>query len=81
MDIIHRLMMIKNTLRTRLRLALSIGPIRVGTPPLLPDDGDRFQSQKRRVFLIIIRRWIMSMKFVIILTVKSNCNVLDTILS
>jgi hypothetical protein len=35
-------------------------------PPLLPDDGDRFQSPKRRVFLIIIRRWIMSMKFVIL---------------
>jgi hypothetical protein len=35
-------------------------------PPLLPDDGDRFQSPKRRVFLIIIRRWIISMKFVIL---------------
>jgi hypothetical protein len=33
-------------------------------PPLLPDEGDRFQSPKRRVFLIIIRRWIMSIKFV-----------------
>jgi hypothetical protein len=33
-------------------------------PPLLPDHGDRFQSPKRRVFLIIIIRWIMSIKFV-----------------
>jgi hypothetical protein len=52
MDIIHRLMIIKihDVSDRRLRLALSIGPIRVGTPPLLPDDGDRFQSPKRRVF-------------------------------
>jgi hypothetical protein len=26
----------------------------------LPDDGDRLQSPKRRIFLINDRRWIMS---------------------
>jgi hypothetical protein len=34
----------------------------------LPDDGDRLQSPKRRVFLIEDRRWIMSKKFVILTT-------------
>jgi hypothetical protein len=32
---------------------------------LLPDDGDRLQSPKRRVSFIKDRRWIMSRKFVI----------------
>jgi len=31
----------------------------------LPDDGDRLQSPKRRVFFVKDRRWIMSKKFVI----------------
>jgi hypothetical protein len=34
----------------------------------LPDDGDRLQSPKRRVFLIKDRRWLMSKKFVILTT-------------
>jgi hypothetical protein len=48
MDIIHRLMMIK--IHDISETGIWIGPIRVGTPPLLPDDGDRSQSPKRRVF-------------------------------
>jgi hypothetical protein len=47
-------------------LDLSIGPNRVGV--LLPDDGDRLQSPKLRVFLIRDRRWIMSKKSVILTT-------------
>jgi hypothetical protein len=45
---------------------------------LLPDNGDRLQSPKRRVFLIKNIRWIMSKKFVILTThhrhKPSECN-------
>jgi hypothetical protein len=46
-------------------LDLSIGPNRVG---VLPDDGNRLQSPKLRVFLIRDRQWMMSKKSVILTT-------------